>query len=57
MRPLSWKSGVAQGILHRDTSVERSDSTKLNSVFEGNLSASGKDIPSGMHDEMNSRNV
>ena len=57
MRPLSWKSGVAQGILQRDTRVERSDSTKLNSVFEGNVSAFGKDIPSGMHDEMNSWNV
>ena len=37
--------------------MERSDSTKLYPVFEGNVSACGKDLPSGMHDDMNSWSV
>ena len=38
------------------TSVERSGSKHLNSVFDSSVSACGNDIPSGMHVEMNSRN-
>ena len=41
----------------KETLAERSNSTKWYLVVECNVSACGKDILSGMHDEMNSWNV